>query len=75
MHTLKLTIPDVVYPEIISFLKKYPSVSIDKNSLNADFVVSNLDEAKKRVEMARNQNIFIEEKEFWNEIDEHISKI
>lgn len=75
MHTLKLNIPDIIYPEIISFLNKYPSISIDKNSIIPDFIVSDIDEAKKRVETARNQNKFIEEKDFWNEIDEHISKI
>ncbi len=78
MHTIKLNIPDTIYSEIISLLKKYPNASIVEESVKPDFIVSSMDEAKKRIETARSsiqKGEYIEEKQFWEEIDEHITKL
>lgn len=72
MHTIKLNIPDFIYPEIMSLLKKYPNANIVEDSVNPDFIVSNMDEAKRRVQEARKSDNFIEEKQFWEEIDKNI---
>jgi hypothetical protein len=40
MHTIKLNIPDIIYPEIMSLLKKYPNVDIVEDKLSPDFIVS-----------------------------------
>ncbi|MDX9813391.1 MAG: hypothetical protein RBS91_01845 [Sulfurimonadaceae bacterium] len=75
MHTLRLSIPDTIYPEIISFLKRYPTINIDRTNQASDFTASNIDEVKSRINRARKEKNFIEEERFWEEIDEHISKI
>lgn len=30
MHTLRLNLPDLIYSELMSFLKKYPIMSLKK---------------------------------------------
>lgn len=78
MHTIKLNIPDISYPEIMSLLKKYPNAFIVEESVKYDFIVSSMDEAKKRIETARSsiqKGEYIEEKQFWEEIDEYIVKL
>jgi len=78
MHTIKLNVPDTIYPEIMTLLKNYPNASIIEDSVKPDFIVSNMDEVKKRIETAREsiqKGEYIEEKQFWEEIDEHIAKL
>ncbi|RXJ69508.1 hypothetical protein CRV08_02050 [Halarcobacter ebronensis] len=78
MHTIKLNIPDTIYPEIMSLLKNYPNASIVEDNVKPDFIVSSMDEAQKRIEIAREsvkKGECIEEKEFWEEMDNHISKL
>ncbi|MGE4455433.1 MAG: hypothetical protein AB7E13_00685 [Arcobacteraceae bacterium] len=76
MHSIRLNIPDLIYSDLMSFLKKYPNSDsyIVTDEVKPDFIVSSIEEARQRVEEARGGE-FIEEKEFWKEIDEHISKI
>lgn len=75
MHTIKLNIPDTIYPEIMTLLKNYPNASIVEDSIKPDFMVSSMNEAKKRIGTAREsikKGEYIEEKKFWEEMDGHI---
>lgn len=55
MHTIKLNIPDTIYSEIMLLLKKYPNASIVEESVNPDFIVSSMDEAKKELKLHETQ--------------------
>ncbi|MDX9814408.1 MAG: hypothetical protein WC144_01515 [Sulfurimonas sp.] len=46
MHTLRLSIPDTIYPEIISFLKRYPTINIDTNNIKEYGIKIVMDEEK-----------------------------
>ncbi|OHD97694.1 MAG: hypothetical protein A3E21_06670 [Sulfurimonas sp. RIFCSPHIGHO2_12_FULL_36_9] len=80
MHTLKLNVPDSIYVELMSFLKKYPNLNsyIVEDENKPDFTLSSIEEVRKRVEKARasiaNGN-YIEENQFWSEVDKHINKL
>lgn len=75
MHTIKLSVSDKIYAQVISLFQTFPSNELKFVEDTPSFVVSNVDEAKKRVSQAEKNAKYIEHEEFVKEIDNHIDSL
>ena len=74
MHSLKLNIDDSVYTQFLSFVNKFKDneVSVIEDKVREDFVVSSVDEVRKRVLSAESNAEYTSSDDFWSDIDKKI---
>lgn len=76
MHSLRLDVPDNLFPQIVSYLNQYSSDELYfVEDSKPSFVVNTLDDAKERILRAEKNNTYIEHNDFWNEIDEYTQSL
>lgn len=75
MHTIKLSVSDKIYAQVISLFQTFPSNELKFVEDTPSFVVSDVDEAKKRVSKAEKNAKYIEHDAFVKEIDNHIDSL
>lgn len=75
MHTIKLSVSDKIYAQIISLFQKFPSNELKVVEDTHSFVVSDIDEAKERVFQAEKNAKYMDHDEFIKEIDKHIDSL
>lgn len=75
MHTIQVSVSDNIYAQIISLFQTFPSSELKFVEDTPSFVVSDINEAKKRVSKAEKNAKYIEHDEFIKEIDKHIDSL
>lgn len=79
MHSLKINIPDALFPQVVSYLKQFSSSGVEFEELeDSDFMISSIDEARERVKEARSsiqKGHFVEEDRFWMSVDKHLNTL
>ncbi|TKI69588.1 hypothetical protein FCU45_05900 [Sulfurimonas crateris] len=75
MHTIKLSVSDEIYAQIVSLFQTFPSNELKVVEDTPSFVVSDVDEAKERVFQAEKNAKYIDHDEFVKEIDSHIDSL
>lgn len=64
MHTIKLSVSDKIYAQMLSLFQTFPSNDLKVVEDTPSFVVSDIDEAKKRVFEAEKNAKYIDHDEF-----------
>ena len=74
MHSLKLDIDNSVYSQFLSFVKQFKKdeVNIIEDRVQEDFVVSSVEDVKKKIADAEKNNNFTSHENFWSDIDKKI---
>lgn len=79
MHSLKVNIPDALFPQVVSCLRQFSSSGVEFEEFkDSGFIISNIDEAKERIKEARasiQKGHFIEEDAFWMSVDKHLDAL
>lgn len=75
MHTIKLSVSDSIYAQILSLFQTFPSNELKVVEDTPSFVVSDVNEAKKRVFEAEKNAKYIDHDAFVKEIDKHIDSL
>ena len=71
MHSLRLDIDNSVYSQFLSFVKQFKKdeVSIVEDKVRENFVASSVEDVKRRVANAEENNNFSSHDDFWSDID------
>lgn len=75
MHTIKLSVSDNIYAQILSLFQTFPSNELKVVEDTPSFVVSDVNEAKKRVFEAEKNAKYIDHDELIKGIDKHIDSL
>ena len=75
MHTIQLSVSDNIYAQIISLFQTFPPNELKFVEDTSSFVVSDINEAKKRVFEAEKNAKYINHDAFKKEIESYIDSL
>ncbi len=77
MHTLKLQVNESIYFQVLSFINQFQSneISVIEDKAQEDFIVSSIDDARRRVLNAESHGEYIPADKFWLDIDKKIEEM
>ena len=77
MHTLKLEVNESIYSQVLSFINQFQNseISIVEDEVKNDFMVSSIDEVRRRVMSAESNGNYIDSHTFWSDVDKMIEAL
>ena len=77
MHTLKLEVNESIYSQVLSFINQFQNseISIVEDEVKNDFMVSSIDEVRRRVMSAESNGNYIDSHTFWSDVDKKIEAL
>ncbi|MFA6196629.1 MAG: hypothetical protein WC656_08275 [Sulfurimonas sp.] len=75
MHTIKLSVSDNIYAQVVSLFQTFPSNELKFVEDIPSFVVSDINEAKKRVFEAEKNAKYIDHDAFKKEIESYMDSL
>ena len=77
MHTMKLEVNESIYSQVLSFIKQFQTneLTIVEDTQQQGYIVSSLEEVKKRVFNAESNGNYISADDFFSNMDKKIEAL
>ena len=77
MHTMKLQVNESIYSQVLSFINQFQTneLNLVEDTKNEDYVVSSVEEVRRRVFKAEENGNYISADEFFSNMDKKIEAL